>query len=303
MNTDSVNRSKNQFFIVGRVTSIVLGSWDPEFTNESDIGRIKFQQLYSATGRRPSSILSQTSNQFAYPMWGFLKHYPIVNEIVLIMVGPSEGLNDNYNSQRLYYFSPYNTWNDSNHNAFPDLQDYANQLNRTANLPGFEGSDVLGSLYLGYTFKEKYVRNLQPFEGDIIMQSRYGQSIRFGSTNKALKSSNTWSQKGETGDPITIITNEQGERSTGKFETLVEDINKDGSSIYLTSTQEIRLEDVNNFPLRSFKVNLDVITQNVVEASSGIPISNYGIAASLQDTIAIAPNSANKSSFEETDNT
>lgn len=50
-----------------------------------------------------------------------------------------------------------------------------------------------------------------------------------------------WSEVGTNGDPITIIRNGQGEQSGEGWVPIVEDINNDDSSIYLTSTQQIPL--------------------------------------------------------------
>ena len=282
------NFKNGQYFFIARVTSVILGAWDPEYTKESDLGMIKYQLLYSPLGKRRTKRISNSGNKPAYPMSGFIKNYPLINEIVLIVTGPSDELNDNYSNQKLFYFSPYNLWNDSNHNAFPDLENYADYLNNYTNNPQYAGSETQAPEYpLGYTFKQKYVRNLQPFEGDVILQSRFGQSIRFGSTVSALKQTNTWSQYGQNGDPITIISNQQGERpGSTKFETLVEDINSDGSSIYLTSTQQINIEGLSDFPLDSFGVQINPTIQTVIEAPMPFPISNSNISAAEQDEIS-----------------
>lgn len=283
--SDSGQRG-GQYFQIGRVKSVVLGPYkggtkqiDPDYTSPADLGKIRYELLYSPL----ITSLSENINKPAYPISGFLKQYPTVNEIVLIITGPSGGLNDTSTSQKLFYFPPYNLWNDSNHNAFPNLNEWADFLNNNANKPGYSGNSVTTTkLPLGYTFKERFVRNLQPFEGDIILQSRFGQSIRFGSTVPEHKASNTWSNSGETDDPITIISNEQGHRAElQKFDTFVEDINRDGSAIYMTSTQEINI-DLSKFPLNSFKTTIKPVTQTVLEVAR-VPISNYGTSAAEQD--------------------
>lgn len=275
-----------QYFQIGRVKSIVLGPYkggtkelDPDYSSPADLGKIKYELLYSPLGTSFSGGVSEP----AWPMSGFLKHYPVVNEIVLILTGPSDSLNDSYSNQKRFYFPPYNLWNDSNHNAFPNLNEWADFLNNSANQPGYSGNSVAApKLPLGYTFGEKFVRNLQPFEGDIILQSRFGQSIRFGSTVPEHKKSNTWSNSGNTDDPITIITNEQGYRAElSKLDTFIEDINRDGSSIYMTSTQEINI-DLSAFPLNSFKTTIKPVTQTVLEVAR-VPLSNYGTSAAEQD--------------------
>ena len=104
-------------------------------------------------------------------------------------------------------------------------------------------------LDLGNTFQERgYIHSLVPYEGDIIYEGRWGNSIRFGSTikTKILPSIglNNWSQgPSASGDPITIIRNGQSpkENKTAGYLQIVENINEDLSSIYLTSTQTIPL--------------------------------------------------------------
>lgn len=280
-----------QYFQLGRVKSIVMGPTTPNgkpdknYKSPIDVGSISFELLYSAL----STSKSQEVSELAYPMWYFVRQYPVLNEIVLIFVGPSRKLNDSAANQAYYYMPAYSLWNNPNHNAFPNMQEWADYLNRSANKPGYSGNATDNkSLPLGYTFTENpTVKDLQPFEGDTIIQARFGQSIRFGSTVSVMKKFNSWSNnsQGTNGDPITIITNSQGKRNireADKFNTIVEDINVDGSSIYLTSTQEINLVDINNFPLASFGVAINPIIQNVVEVQKK-PISDEIISAQFQD--------------------
>jgi hypothetical protein len=284
----SADRGKTtgQYFQIGRVKSIVLGPYkgntkevDPDYGSPNDIGKIRYELLYSSL----STSKSQAVSEPAYPMSGFLKQYPSVNEIVLIIVGPSRKLNDGSDKQQLYYFPPFALWGSSNHNAFPNLEELADYYNNYVNKPGYSGNATSGSLPLGYTLQEKDVKNLRPFEGDIIMQSRFGQSIRFGSTVPVMKDFNTWSQSGNNGSPITIITNSQGQRKTlTPFDPIVEDINRDGSAIWMTSTQEVNLEDINSFPLNSFGIGINPIVQNVVKLQQ-LPTSDETISAQFQD--------------------
>jgi hypothetical protein len=287
-----VGRSVGQYFQIGRVKSIVLGPYkgntkqrDPDYGGPIDIGKIKYELMYSSLGTSKSGEVSEP----AWPMFNFMRQYPVINEIVFIIAGPTEKLNDRISNQQFFYFPPYSLWNRSNHGAFPNMAEYSKFLSQTANVQGYSGNAVTGSsLPLGYTFQENQnVRNLQPFEGDTILQARFGQSIRFGSTVPVMKSSNTWSNSGANGDPITIILNSQRKENLGlKFNNTVEDINKDGSAIYMTSTQEIFLEDINSFPLNSFGVPITAVSQPVVRTIPP-PISNEFLAARLQDNNSI----------------
>jgi hypothetical protein len=264
-----------QYFQIGRVKDIVLGPFkggtkkaDPNYTSAADIGKIYYELLYSPLGISFSEKVSEP----AWPIWSFYKQLPLLNEIVIIIKGPSKGLNDKSISQQSFYFPMYALWGDPNQNAFPNMNEWADYLNKYANQPGYSGTATTGSsLPLGYTFEERpQIKNLRPFEGDTILQSRFGQSIRFGSTVPEQKIENTWSNSGTNGDPITIILNQQKpeaflEKTLRKFDPIVEDINRDGSAIFMTSTQEIFIEDLNNFPLRSFGKGIDPQRQPVVE--------------------------------------
>ena len=77
----------------------------------------------------------------------------------------------------------------------------------------------------GKYFQYQKINQLKPYEGDKIIQSRFGQSIRFSGYNNA---NNVFS-------PTTIIRNGQGQTNT-KFNSIVEeDINSDGSTILIGS--------------------------------------------------------------------
>lgn len=291
-NFDSdLGSSNGQYYQIGRVKSIVMGPTDPDgkpnknYKNPSDIGKISFEPLYSALSTSKSEELFEP----AYPIWNFVRQFPLLNEIVFIITGPSRKLNDKATEQRFYYIPAYALWDNPNHNAFPNMEEWASYLNEFSNKPGYSGNAGPNkSLPLGDTFTENQnIKDLQPFEGDTIIQARFGQSIRFGSTVSSMKRFNTWSNnsQGTNGDPITIITNSQGKRrisEANKFDPIVENINIDGSSIYLTSTQEINLVDVNNFPLASFGVGINPVVQQVVEIQKK-PISDEIISAQTQD--------------------
>jgi len=169
------------------------------------------------------------------------------------------------------------------------MEEWADFLKQSINQPGYSGNAVADqSLPLGYTFQEKEsVKDLMPFEGDTFIQGRFGQSIRLGSTVPVMKNFNTWSTSGENGDPITIILNSQGSRpAVGKFDPIVEDINRDGSAIWMTSTQEVILEDINSFPLSSFGVRINPQVQDILEVQRP-PISNEFTSAEAQDKNSI----------------
>lgn len=290
-----------QYYQMGRVKSIILGPSDEGYVSISDIGKITFSLVYSPMEMSFGNFVTKP----AYPIWGFVKQFPVLNEIVLILTGPSPGLNDSSQEQQSFYFPPYNLWNDSEQNAFPDLQEVAQFNNNTAQRQGYSTNESPRKFFpLGNTFRLRdsdTVRNLQPFEGDSILQGRFGQSIRFGSTNvppqvtdskNATKSLNPWSKflgadpNNVNGDPITIILNQQGFRpGLAKFDNLVEEVDIDGSSIYMTSTQVLDLSFIqNSFPLSSFKSSI-VRTPNILTTQNST--STKSTSATDQDNRSI----------------
>ena len=281
--------------VIGRVKDIVLGPFksgdpnikDDNFNTYDDIGKISFEFMYSTNNISMGSVSKE-----AYPIFSAIKQLPVIGEIVFITRGPFHGLNDNYNSQRLFYFPPFQVWNSVNHNAFPNMEEWANFTSQYRKKPGYQGQSQTQNVELpkGYSFAEKDIKSLTPFEGDTIIESRFGQSIRFGSTTSVMSKFNHWSTAGNNGDPIMIIRNGQGEVSNpvDKFATTVEDINSDSTSIYLTAGQSIVLDSIIEYPLNSFNnVDIQVQEQNVIASYYQPPISNDSQDAASQDSLVL----------------
>jgi hypothetical protein len=227
-----LSNSSSPFFFA-RVKDIVLSpnTQTENFFNDAGgwagLGAIKFTPMGVV-------IDNKTSNLIAKPLFTNISQYPLLEEIVMIFQAPSIELNDDPQSQTFYYLTTVGLWNNINHNIFPDI----NIFNQKIQQEDFE-------LKLGNTFQEKEnIRCLLPEEGDLLLEGRWGQSIRFSSTTTPKQPTNSWSSQGEIGQPITIIRNGQTITDIAKepWIPIYEDINNDGSSIYLCSGQEIPLE-------------------------------------------------------------
>lgn len=295
----------NKQVLVARVKKIVLGPYltdttpDPDYTCEKDLGSIRYEILYS--GKMNTRV--NKNAKLAYPIFGFLRQYPVLGEIVLLVQGPSANLNDSSDLQDLYYFPPFSIFNSVHLNPFPNMEEYASFISNAQSNSDTIPNDLSSfKLPVGATFVEKEnVKNIRPFEGDTIIQGRWGQSIRFGSTVPALKSLNPWSIGSDpiqsSGDPITMIVNSQRKyisETEKNSPTTVENINRDGSSIYLTSTQGIIMTDIDTFEIRSWKLSSAVNPNiNVTIIPETIPISNELVSPADQDNISL--NSSTKS--------
>ncbi len=179
---------------------------------------------------------------YARPIFSGFFQYPTVNEIVYLVEGPSYNYYDD-DSTIPYYIPPTKIQNHPLHNAFPNILEIDNEiLSNEETEAGAQTSANEYKLYLGKYFQElENIRPLRPYEGDTIVEGRFGNSIRFGATTfNNLPDKNRWSNEGEIGNPITIIRNGQIDDERGEsFEHVLEDIDGDASSIYLCSQQQL----------------------------------------------------------------
>ena len=239
--------------IAARVTKIILSIDD--FENEDEKN---FYGAYDALGmvfytpvKNPSSTSTFQDKSTAYPLFPNLKNYPLLNEIVYIIPLPGKNILEDTNDIDNYYFSPMNLYQNVHQNGIPNnlvqqltpnSQNKTNQEVEAGSINKTTGEEA--ELNLGKTFTERPIKDLQMFEGDVSLQGRWGNSLRFGSTVKSPL--NDWSESGENGDAITIIRNGQQENDEEAWKPISENINEDKSSIYLTTSQKIPIEVASN---------------------------------------------------------
>jgi len=229
-----------------RVLDIILDINHPlasEYGNYDAIGTIFYYEL---DGNNPN--INPKNASTASPLFSHLKYYPLINEIVLILTTNDK---DIYESKQktTYYLPQVNMWGHPHHNALPTVkglesEQTTNDYQQTEAGLVRKIEDGGTDINLGKYFKEKInIKPLLPYEGDMILEGRFGNSIRFGSTNisNEISNPNGWSNSGNTGDPITIIRNGQSSKLDEKgWLPTTENINNDASSIYLTSNQRIQ---------------------------------------------------------------
>jgi hypothetical protein len=150
-----------------------------------------------------------------------IKQIPLVGEHVLLIKGLSAENNAETIYPKWYYLASFSLNSNVNANL----------------LPGVAPSNVP---YTPKTsFAEQEVSLLQAYEGDTLVEGRFGNSIRIGSTIKGGVYSIQPSWSGNvSADPIIILSNG---KSYKKDSYIVESIQDDKSSVYLTSTQKISI--------------------------------------------------------------
>jgi hypothetical protein len=230
-NMGNNNYQTPQGYKVGKVYAVMLSpSSVPKKVWEnnggwSGIGTIVYQEY-----REDIEIpLLELTDEFistlntALPLYPSQKYFPLPGEIVLLMDLPSAPSPITNKTNETYYLSPINAWNSPQFNGLFLEED----------------KNILYNSFI----EDGEFRGLQTFEGDYLLEGRFGNSIRFGSTNKSGNQDlSPWSTNPVelSSNPITLLSNQHNYKMPGS-ELNVEDINKDGSSIYLTSNQSIPL--------------------------------------------------------------
>ena len=171
---------------------------------------------------RARMAISDEDIKLIAPLDSNIKEYPYPGEYVIVV---------NYFGDA-YYTQKLNMYNSVNLNSFPGLS-------------------KIWDPWTGEGYKENLskigdprVRQLKAEEGDIIFSGRFGQSIRFGSNVKELIDTNQ-NLLPDTGKPVSpnvIIRAGQGVKDPTPYKPIKEDINLDGSSIWMTTNQKVDIK-------------------------------------------------------------
>jgi hypothetical protein len=151
------------------------------------------------------------------------QQYPLTGEMVILFLLPNNGLPKSEieaSSTISAYYIPVNFYNNTQDNSIFKINQQKIQ---------------------GKYFKDTSFFTLRFFEGDFLLQGRGNNSLRFSNSWGFLNNQNYWTKAKSDGDPIVILRNGTPELDPDPSVLYVEDINKDNSSIVLTSTQTIPL--------------------------------------------------------------
>jgi hypothetical protein len=154
----------------------------------------------------------------AIPLNSNIKQIPLIGEHVLLVQGLSAENTADTIYPQWYYVASFS-------------------LNSNVNANLLKGVAPTTNPFVPKTsFIESTVAPLQPYEGDILVEGRFSNSIRLGSSIKGGDYSIQPNYSGANGNPIIILSNGKNYK---KNSFIVEDIVADASSVYLTSTQTI----------------------------------------------------------------
>lgn len=185
------------------------------------------------------SNLGQVRTVFVRPaVWN--SRIPLIGEVVTVIISPTNDWSTSkIKGSGFMYFSALNATDDLVLHKFPRL------WKRRALAPsGNSGERKSDKEEPGYTFPEspKTTDPIQPFEGDDIINGRFGASLRFSSTIKGdlsiYSKKPTW-EGSNNGDPILYLRVAKPSGG-GSLKYTIEDIEKDESTIVLTSNQKLK---------------------------------------------------------------
>tara|TARA_R110000803_G_scaffold81546_2_gene147501 strand:+ start:2118 stop:3419 length:1302 start_codon:yes stop_codon:yes gene_type:complete len=239
--------------MVCKVEDIILDENHPSYSKY-----LGFSQLGSIICKergKDGTINPKTYN--AQPSTPNLKNFPIIGEDIRVYSIPSSNSGiPKYIYDSLSPISQYGVQSPhSNQSPLPtvSLKPTSQQLSyedvsdlNVVNIKNDEIGEEINIINSPNPSQNTFIErgNIHPlmyYNGDILYEGRWGQSIRFGSTTKSKsKIQNNYSSIGNNGDPILVIRNGQ-DRLAGSFgaNPIVENIKNDLSSIYLTSTQKL----------------------------------------------------------------
>jgi hypothetical protein len=244
------------------------------------IGRIKFRFITTDVGVDVDQL------QWADPLEiTGVTEIPLVNEMVAVV---------NYMG-KFYYTRRINSNGFINASADFDLEPYYSGTGEEIKKKSESNINIsdTGKGYLGDVFKyNNRIRALRRYEGDTIIESRFGSSIRFGgygpNTDVNADDSGNVDYPRGSGNPWILIRNRQSPADpknevTNHPKTYVtESVNNDGSSIHLTSGKT-----VSDFKTVCKKVMLQSGTMEEQSAFSPSGLTSFKYPTLVGDQIVI----------------
>ena len=202
--------------VTAEVLDVIVNTEHPEYSGREDIGKIR-ANVMTGTGQ------SAARAKWFKPLSTTIHTFPLIGELVSMTLGSSVRSQDRSRISVYYWSSVISVEGNRNNNALENASFYSSNYTNDSK---------------GETFKEQDIPHVESFEGDTIIQGRWNNSIRFGSSVDTDKVSNMWSMGSAAGDPILILTNDMADGT--------DDPNADGSTIMMTSTQKLDIALANS---------------------------------------------------------
>ncbi len=261
------------------VAQVLLDASDDAFNppGNVNIGSIKARLLDTERGKPVEDLT------WYAPLNINDTYIPIIGEVVMLVQAPNRNIVRAKKSIEYYYLSVVSMMGNVTNNAIKGFSKPIKQ----SDLVSYTGNQESGTTdSLGDYIPELAKSNLIAFEGDKLIQGRWGHGIRFTNTSNGSSQPSFWNKDGNDGDPLIVISN--GHASTYP-DSYLESINDDASTIVLSSAQSIDLEvgnpvhqslqSINQFSAGQLVLNSDRIVLNsksdgvIITGKTGVYIS------------------------------
>jgi len=244
---------QKQRIVPAHVIDVCMDKNSSMYENPADIGKIKYRDVGNISPFK--SKVEDEVIAVAWPMDRALGRYPLPGEQVMVFEAFGDVKLPQADSLQRIAFYAFNV--NTNHiitsNQTPFIVSNSDLVSKKP-----VGASVAQKRFEKKLAEPKEYRDgsdikiypqIQPYEGDFILQGRFGNSIRLGSTapkiegkrdkgNEALP----WKSYGLPGDPIMSLRVNSEYVTDPEEMYVVEDPTKDQGSIYLCSTQNIELK-------------------------------------------------------------
>lgn len=225
------------------VYSVILDNTHPKYKDAGDIGGITFRMLDPL---HPSATMKDTELPVAHPFEKNFIDLPVINEYVSVEksgvrllykrisgdVAGNKNISGAFDAISKKFGNAINANNPQTGNNSDKIKRYERTEDTEIARSNSDTLDSINRDGYGAYYKASNIHRLSLNEGDTLIESRFGQSIRFSAYNNANKSF----------APTTIIRNNESpltQISPASSGSIVEDINRDGSSIVLSSGEYV----------------------------------------------------------------
>lgn len=243
-----------------QVLEVCLDRQSPLYSSTRDIGKIVFRDPVLDYNKPESSI-----TKIAYPLDRSIARYPVPGEEVIIFraFGDAGGTEATRTVGNLFFYSfVVSSMHNVSFNTDPFLATNIRQLDPNNSSLTYTQAELRFDkkrkdldLSKDGSGNVKVYKQLQPYEGDFILQGRFGNTIRFGSTSP--KTQTPWAQSttspGTSGDGIMILRVDRDFTTEETDMLTTENIDQDDSTIYLCTSQKIEITLGCSKDLKSWK--------------------------------------------------
>lgn len=275
-NTDQPQNTKqSDKAFPAHVLEVCMDEKSPLYKTPRDIGMITFRNIYRDYAKLESDITT-----VAYPLDRSIARYPLAGEEVIIFTafGDRGGTEATGTTGNLYFYSfvvsaMHNVTSNSNPYFGITAKNLSDENKSEEEITTrFDKKQKDLDLIKNSSGDIKVYKQLQPFEGDFILQGRFGNTIRFGSTSPKIQT--PWatggSAPGTSGDGIIVLRVDRDVTTSESDMMTKEDINADDSAIYLCTTQKIELNLGCSKDLKSWKARYNLADASKNGGSSNV---------------------------------